>query len=354
MSELVPFFDEDEVLDDNLLRSIETLLDENEHASNGLNREQTATPANSTGMHSNATTPTTTPTSPTMGPQFPLATGSFSLGNQVYQKWSTNESGEHQATNGMKRNYTGRNHQSRPMNHAKPGKKNTLSVNALQAMRASAEIAQYQAMLAEKANQLLTQYLRLNYEHLYAQAQILGIPLEQYIRNLLIALNNPSFLVPPQPYMFPTFNPMFMTMPSQSPLSTPSPPSTPSSPSTPAPQRAWQSKQFFSKKNWRRFRSLYVSNNNNSSSVNVCVHFTWRTILFFFLFFSRSYILIAFYSFAKVHADLFYIFTCICYEYYYFFFHCLIWSLLFSQEIISFFFFFLLHFLIQFSWIIVE
>lgn len=244
MSELVPFFDEDEVLDDNLLRSIETLLDDNELASNGLNREQVATMADNNGMQSNASTPTT-PTSPSMGgPQFPAANGSFSLGNQVYQKWSTNESGEHPA-NGMKRNYTGRNHQSRPMNYSKPGKKNTLSVNALQAMRASAEIAQYQAMLAEKANQLLTQYLRLNYEHLHAQAQILGIPLEQYIRNLLIALNNPSFLMPPQPYMFPQFNPMFL----QSPLSTPSPPSTPSTPSSPAPQRAWQSKQYFSKKN---------------------------------------------------------------------------------------------------------
>lgn len=242
MSELVPFFDEDEVLDDNLLRSIETLLDDNEMASNGLNRDQAAMVADNNGMQSDGTTPTT-PTTPTMGPQFPSANGSFSLGNQVYQKWSTNESGEHPA-NGMKRNYTGRNHQSRPMNYSKPGKKNTLSVNALQAMRASAEIAQYQAMLAEKANQLLTQYLRLNYEHLYAQAQILGIPLSQYIQNLLIALNNPSFLMPPQPnpFMFPTFNPMFL----QSPLSTPSPPSTPSSP---VPQRAWQSKQYFSKKN---------------------------------------------------------------------------------------------------------
>lgn len=240
MSELVPFFDEDEVLDDNLLRSIETLLDDNEHASNGLNREQAPAIADNGMMNGSAPTSPTTPTSPTMGPQFPAANGSFSLGNQVYQKWSTNESGEHSA-GGMKRNY--RNHQSRPMNYSKAGKKNALSVNALQA-RANAEIAQYQMMLAEKANQLLTQYLRLNYEHLYAQAQILGIPLEQYIRNLLIALNNPSFLMPPQPnpFMFPTFNPMFL----QSPLSTPSPPSTPSSP---LPQRAWQSKQYFSKKN---------------------------------------------------------------------------------------------------------
>lgn len=241
MSELVPFFDEDEVLDDNLLRSIETLLDDNEQTSNGLNREQ-ATAIADNGM-ADAITPPPTPTSPSMVPQFQSTTGSFSLGNQVYQKWSTNESGEQPAA-GMKRNYVGRNHPSRATNYVKPVKKNPLSVNALHAMRASAEIAQYQAMLAEKANQLLTQYLRLNYEHLTAQAQILGIPLEQYIRNLLIALNNQSFLMPPQPFMFPPFNPLYMTMPSS-----PSPPSTPTSPSTTAQQRAWQSKQYFSKKN---------------------------------------------------------------------------------------------------------
>lgn len=245
MSELVPFFDEDEVLDDNLLRSIETLLDDNEHASNGLNREQAPAMADNGMVNGSAPTSPTTPTSPTMGPQFPAANGSFSLGNQVYQKWSTNESGEHPAS-GMKRNYGRNHHQSRATNYVKPAKKNPLTVNA---MRANAEIAQYQAILAEKANQLLTQYLRLNYESINAQAQILGIPMEQYVRNLLIALNNPSLLMPPQQYLFAPFNPMFMTMPFQSPLSTPSPPTTPSSPSTPAPQRAWQSKQYFSKKN---------------------------------------------------------------------------------------------------------
>lgn len=158
MSELVPFFDEDEVLDDNLLRSIETLLDDNEQASNGLNRrEQSATTIAESGMIdvvAATTTPPMTPTSPpTVVPQFGSANnGSFSLGNQVYQKWSTNESG------GMKRNYTGRNHQSRSTNYTKSGgRKNTLPVNA---MRYNADIAQCQAILAEKANQLLTQYLR--------------------------------------------------------------------------------------------------------------------------------------------------------------------------------------------------
>lgn len=243
MSELVPFFDEDEQLDDNLLRSIETLLDDNEQqSSNGMNREQAIANAVNGATMPMATTPTT-PTSP----QFQSTNDGFAFGSQVYQKWSTNESGE-QPTGGMKRNYSGRNYSVRPSNYVKPIKKNPLSVNnfnAMQAMRASAEIAQYQALLAEKANQLLTQYLRLNYEHLTAQAQILGIPLEQYIRNLLTALNNQSFLMAPQPYLFAPFNPLYMSMQSPTP-SSPSPPTTP----TAAHQRAWpNNKQYFSKKN---------------------------------------------------------------------------------------------------------
>lgn len=252
MSELVPFFSDDEELDDNLLRSIETLLvDENEQSSNELNREQAiASVAAAAVADNNGMTGATTPTSP-MVPQFQSSNGAFTFGNQVYQKWSTSESSEQQPSHvGMKRIYSNRNHLSRPTNYVKPAKKNSLSVNAINAMRANAEIAQYQAILAEKANQLLTQYLRLNYEHLNAQAQILGIPLEQYIRNLLIALNNQSFLMPPQPFLYAPFNPMtpFMTMPPQSPA-TPSPPSTPSPTTTIPQQRAWQTKQYFPRKN---------------------------------------------------------------------------------------------------------
>lgn len=262
MSELVPFFDEDEerFLDDNLLRSIETLLDDNELSSNGLSREQAAIPSAENGMPVVMTTTTTTPppppTTPTV-PKYQSTSDGFAFGNQVYQKWSTTESGE-QPPIGMKRNFTGghRNHQPRSTNYVKPIKKNPVNsvlmnnFNALQQMRANAEIAQYQALLAEKANQLLTQYLRLNYDHLNAQAQILGIPLEQYVRNLLIALNSQSFLLPPQPIMFaPPYNPLYMTMPSPtSSGGSPSPPSTPS-PTTSAHQRAWQNnKQYFSKK----------------------------------------------------------------------------------------------------------
>lgn len=240
MSELVPFFDEDEQLDDNLLRSIETLLDDNDQSSNGLSCEQATSIADDNGMAGGAAI---TPPTPSAMPQFQSASGSFAFGNQVYQKWSSNESSEQPAT-GIKRHFPSRN-PSRPANYVKPVKKNTLSLNALQAMRASAEIAQYQAMLAEKANQLLAQYLRLNYEHLNAQAQILGIPLEQYIRNLLIALNNQSFLMPPQPFMFTPFNPMYMQSQTQSSLSPPTPPS----PSTATQQRAWPTKQYFPKKN---------------------------------------------------------------------------------------------------------
>lgn len=220
MSELVPFFSDDEVLDDNLLRSIETLLDDNEHNLDGINREHGAPVDN--GMFNSA------PSSPM--PQFQPMNGSFSFGNQVYQKWSTNDSGE-MANMAPKRNY-GRNPSRASSNFVKPVKKNAPAANGMPATRVNIQIAQYQAMLAEKANQLLTQYLRLNYDFLNAQAQILGIPLEQYIRNLLIALNNQSLcMMPNQPLMFGPMNPLqSMTSP------------------TIAQQRAF-TKPYFNKKN---------------------------------------------------------------------------------------------------------
>lgn len=201
MSELVPFFSEDEVLDDNLLRSIETLLDDNEQNSIVMSGEKMA-PADNGMVHPAMNSPM---------PQFQPMNNSFAFGSQVYQKWSTNESGE--ALNASKRNY-GRN-QSRAPHFVRPAKKYSppTSPTGIPAMRANVQIAQYQAMLAEKANQLLTQYLRLNYENLNAQAQILGVSMEQYIRNLLIALNNQSLLMPSQPFMFAPMNPLQMPMP---------------------------------------------------------------------------------------------------------------------------------------------
>lgn len=204
MSELVPFFDDDEELDDNLLRSIETLLDDNEQNKGG-SREK-STPNENERMTRSA------PSSPL--PQFePVNGSSFTLGNQVYQKWSTNESGE-PPNGGTKRNFA--RNQFRSASFGKSVRKNP-TLPPLQTVRANAEIAQYKAMLDEKATQLLDQYLRLNYASLSAQAQKLGIPLDQYIRNLMVALNSQTFMVPNQPLLFspvspvqqPTFMPNF-------------------------------------------------------------------------------------------------------------------------------------------------
>lgn len=218
MSELVPFFDEDEQLDDNLLRSIETLLDDNEQSMDGMcigGKKGAASMGN--GM---LNAPPNTPVSPM--PQYETLDGSsFAFGSQVYQKWSTNESNnEVPNAAGPKRNYN--RNQSRPANFGKTAKKNIVMQTAQ--INANVQIAQYQAMLAEKANQLLHQYLRLNYESLNAQAQILGIPLDQYIRNLLVALNTQSLLMPQlnSPFLYASINPtpvvpqttpMTMTMP---------------------------------------------------------------------------------------------------------------------------------------------
>lgn len=202
MSELVPFFGEDEELDDNLLRSIETLLDDTEQHLDGKPREK-LTPMNNGMMNA----PPNTPTAPI--PPFQSMNGSFAFGNQIYQKWSTNESTDVANAAPPKRNF-GRN-QARPP-HFVRAKKNP-PLNTISAMRANVQIAQYQAMLAERANQLLNQYLRLNYEFLNAQAQMIGIPLEQYVRNLLIALNNQSLLMPNPPMFASPFNPLAMTMP---------------------------------------------------------------------------------------------------------------------------------------------
>lgn len=223
MSELVPFFSDDEVLDDNLLRSIETLLDDNEQNSGGMNHENGLS-ADSGMVQSSSNSSM---------PQFQPMTGSLAFGSQVYQKWSTNESGE-MANMASKPKYwrNNNNNPTRATHFVKPVRKNQPPPPPINipAARVNAQIAQYQAMLAEKANQLLTQYLRLNYEFLNAQAQILGISLEQYIRNLLIALNSQSLVMPNQPLMFAPMNPLPMTSP------------------TIAQQRAF-TKQYFNKKN---------------------------------------------------------------------------------------------------------
>lgn len=203
MSELVPFFDEDEQLDDNLLRSIETLLDDNEQSMDGMG-------GGKKGNASIGNEMSAPPNSPM--PQYETLNGSsFAFGNQVYQKWSTNETNIEvpNPVGGPKRTYN--RNQPRPSNFGKSFKKAAMQSAAagLAAVRVNTQIAQYQAILAEKANQLLNQYLRLNYDSLNAQAQILGISLDQYVRNLMLALNTQSMLTMPlnQPFLYAPINP---------------------------------------------------------------------------------------------------------------------------------------------------
>lgn len=222
MSELVPFFDEDEQLDDNLLRSIETLLDDNEHNGGEFSRGKLAPSENR--MVSSA------PSSPL--PQYePLNGSAFSFGNQVYQKWSTNESSADVPNVGPKRNFV--RNQFRSSSFGKSTRKIPPAPPASPPpARLDIQIAQYKAMLDERANQLLEQYWRLNYATLSAQAQKLGISMDQYVRNLVFALNSQTLMVPNQPLLFPP------TSPVQSPTTMP----------TAAPQRAF-TKQHFNKKN---------------------------------------------------------------------------------------------------------
>lgn len=208
MSELVPFFEEDEQLDDNLLRSIETLLDDNEQNMTGCDEQ-----VNGANGISNVTS------MPSPFVESPFGGGStFSFDNQVYQKWSTNESSvEMQNATMPKRNYN--RNVVKPSNFPKPIKKNVqpsaVPTPPRIAQSMNAQIAQCQAILAEKANQLLNEYLRLNYEFLSAQAQILGIPLDQYIRNLLVALQTQSLIMPQNQFLYsPPISPVqTMTMP---------------------------------------------------------------------------------------------------------------------------------------------
>lgn len=172
---------EENQFDDNLLRSIEVLLDENEQNSFlASSCDVSASNSNIQNNQKQAAIPM---------PHFQqMNDNTFAFGNQVYQKWSNNESSEMQNNGGIQKY----NSQRPKENYAKSFKKNaaTSMVPPLQQM--NPHLLRYQAMLTEKANRLLHQYLQLNYEFLSAQAAILGIPLEQYIRNLLIATTNQS------------------------------------------------------------------------------------------------------------------------------------------------------------------
>lgn len=181
--------------DDNLLRSIETLLD-----------DKTSLPQeNSIGDVKKFN-------------EFAYGEGdipkyrnvdhdAFAFGEQVYQKWSTTESNELDAISRQHHFHqkSGLNY-GKPPQFIRPTKRNPMVAPTFPSpsIQPDPQILQYQAMLAEKANQILNQYLRLNYEFLNAQATVLGIPLEEYVRNLLIATTNQSISMPLQmPLNFP-------------------------------------------------------------------------------------------------------------------------------------------------------
>lgn len=180
MSEFVPSSEENQ-FDENLLRSIETLLDDNEH-------NLFASEINVNSFNSNIEQKPEIP----FPPYQQLNDDSFAFGNQIYRKWSNNESNEIQNVGNKPRN----NFQKSKEYHGKPFKKNTTANMVPPLQQLNPHVLRYQAMLVEKANRILHQYLQLNYEFLSAQAAVLGIPLDQYIRNLLMATANQSVLMP--------------------------------------------------------------------------------------------------------------------------------------------------------------
>lgn len=201
MSDRIPVSEENQ-LDDMLLRSIETLLDENDQTvASPSYLKPMMTASNGRGQEPHQL--------PTAMPAIQQMTNSaFSVGNQTYRKWSNSESMEQHKPmaprparlNFGKPKEPHAKYFKRPMTPMTPTPTSTtptipspmtplLSPNNAQFMR-------NQALLAEQANHILHQYMQLNYEFLSAQATVLGIPLEQYIRNLLIATTSPPILMP--------------------------------------------------------------------------------------------------------------------------------------------------------------
>lgn len=164
---------EESQFDDQLLRSIETLLDEQQANSREAKKINCLD-----GIDVDV-------------PEFrQVNDNEFSIGEEIYQKWSNIDS----FGNGAKiaRPHNGQQfagNQSKSSSHTIKTLRNNPSLNVTipSPQLVDQHFFQHQTMLAEKANHLMHQYLQLNYEFLSAQAAVLGIPLDQYIRNLLIA-----------------------------------------------------------------------------------------------------------------------------------------------------------------------
>lgn len=163
---------EESQFDDNLLRSIETLLDEQQANNREANKINCLD-----GIDGNV-------------PQFRhVNDDQFSIGEEIYQKWSnTDATGNgakiHRTINGQKFGVN----QLKPPHIIKTLRNNpSLNLTIPTPQSVDQQFFHHQTMLAEKANHLMNRYLQVNYECLSAQAAVLGIPLDQYIRNLLIA-----------------------------------------------------------------------------------------------------------------------------------------------------------------------
>lgn len=165
-------FQEESQFDDNLLRSIETLLDEQQANNREANKINCLD-----GIDGEI-------------PEFrQVNDDEFSIGEEIYHKWSNTDS----TGNGAKISRSINGHkfgvnQLKPPHIIKTLRNNpSLNLTIPSPQPVGQQFFQHQTMLAEKANHLMHQYLQLNYEFLSAQAAVLGIPLDQYIRNLLIA-----------------------------------------------------------------------------------------------------------------------------------------------------------------------
>lgn len=161
---------EESQFDDNLLRSIEILLDE-QHANN---RE-----ANKINCLDDI--------DGKVPEFFQVNDNEISIGADIYQKWSNIDGNGGKIPRAITGQKLGVN-QLKPPHIIKTLRNNpSLNLTIPPPQSVDQQFVQHEAMLAEKANHLMHQYLQLNYEFLSAQASVLGVPLDRYIRNLLIA-----------------------------------------------------------------------------------------------------------------------------------------------------------------------
>lgn len=201
MSDQLPASEENQ-LDDMLLRSIEILLDENDQSVAMPITSPYPKPilaASNARVQELHQPPSVVPAIQQMSPT------AFSIGNQTYRKWSNTESMEQQKPmaprparlNFAKPKEPHVKYFKKPMTPTPTSTTPTIP-NPMTPMLSpsNAQFMRNQALLAEQANHILNQYMQLNYEFLSAQATVLGIPLEQYIRNLLIATTSPPIVVP--------------------------------------------------------------------------------------------------------------------------------------------------------------